>query len=332
MRGVFLSLTTLLLFISGCSSKNYFEPEKVESMLKYERDLNVPLSSVARDGATYKSGNIISNKRGLLKFRLPKGFRFVNDNGRVVIAADNSGNLTMYDNNGNEIWDKKFDVAVSGASYKRGLLALIFANNKIALYDTKRDKEIYKEELEPVFALDSRVANPIFVNDLIIFPTLDGRLLVMDMNRKLIVRDIALSNRELFNNVIYLKEVGGTVVAATAYKVISVSVQKINSKRVDVKDLIFDGEYIYIFTKSGKVIKCDKSLKSIKELNLPFAVFSAVSKSGGYLYAIEKSGYLIKIDSDLNGYSVYQLPQKIDKPIFVFGDKLFIDRGFLRLK
>ena len=48
-----------------------------------------------------------------------------------------------------------------------------------------------------------RISDPIFLNDLIVFPSLDGRLLVMDINQKRILRDIAISDKRIFNNEIH---------------------------------------------------------------------------------------------------------------------------------
>ncbi len=315
---------------TGCTSKSYYEPQKVSSTIKFDEVLKTSINDVARDGVTFSDGSVVTKVRGLLSYKIPKGYRFLYDSGRSIIVADEVGDLQII-SRGKTLFKKRFDTAVVGAAKRANLLALIFGNNKIVLYDISRDKVLYKEELEPTFALDSRVANPLFVNDLVIFPTLDGRLLVLDRNRRVVLRDIAISDKELFNNVIYLQEFHNDIVAATAYKVISITPHSIYTKRGDIKDILYTGAYIYIFEKNGKITKADTKLQTIKEKKFDKALFVAVTMKGN-IYVVEKGGYLIKLDPDLNLLGVYKLPSKIDEPVFAFKDRLFIGSGFIRLR
>ena len=324
-----VTLTALVLF-SGCSSKSYFSPKKVDSNLAYKLDLKTPLSDVSRDGSTYNDGRVVTKKRGLLGTVIPKGFRFVYDAGNAILVADASGEVKILQN-GKTIFSNKFDTALSSGAIKGNIGAFVFSNNKLMIYNISQNKVIHEEELEPTFALDSRVANPLFLNNLVVFPTLDGRLLFIDKDRKTVIRDVALSNKKIFNNVIFLQKRGNVIVAATAYKVISISQQAVNTKRVDVKDIVYDPNRIYIFSKSGNVIMSDLNLKTIKEKKFEFANFSAVS-SLKKIYAVEKGGYLVSMDKNLENVEVSKLPDSIDKPVFAFKNKLFIDRFFVNLK
>jgi outer membrane protein assembly factor BamB len=330
MIKLFATTLTALALFSGCSSKSYFSPKKVDSNLGYRLDLKTPLFDVSRDGATYDDGRVITKKRGMLKYAIPKGFRFVYDAKNAILIADASGEAKIL-SNGKVVFEHKFDTAIASGSIKGDIGAFVLSNNKLIIYNISQNKVIYEEELEPTFAHDSRVANPIFLNNKVVFPTLDGRLLIVDKDRKTILRDISLSDRELFNNVIFLQEKNNTIVAATAFKVIVLRQHSIKSKRADIKDIIFDSNYIYIFTKSGKVIKTDLNLKTIKEIKFDFANFSAIS-ANDKLYMVEKGGYLISMDKNLQNSQISKLPTDIEKSIFSFKNKLFLDRFFIELK
>ena len=288
------------------------------------------LRTVSRDGATYDNGISISKKRGLLKNKLEKDFRFVYDSGFEILASREDGTVRVL-REGETRFEHKFDFALASGAIRNNLLAVVLSNNTLVLYDMKAKKELYSEALEPTFANDTRLANPLFLNDLVIFPTLDGRLLIMDARKKVIVRDVAISDTELFNNVIFLEAKNNILVAATATKIIVINPQHIYTKRIDVKDVLYDKNILYIFTKTGKILLTDLRLDVKKELKFPFAMFSAVMGTDK-LYVVEKSGYLIEVDKNLDNYQVYALPSEINKPIFAFKNRLFFGQHFLKIK
>ncbi len=329
MKNIVLLLIAVLL-LGGCSSKSKYQPEKVTSTLKYDTSLHASLRDVSREGATYNNGMVISQKRGLLKFKIDKNFRFIYDSGRAILIADNTGAVKIVAK-GKTLFEHQFDFAISSAAFRGNIIAAVLSNNTLVLYDMKAKKQLYAEALEPTFANDARLANPLFLNDLIIFPTLDGRLLVMDGRKKVILRDVAISDKELFNNVIFLEERNDILVAATASKVIVINPRTIKTMRIDVKDIIYDKQAVYIFTKTGKVILTDLDLKVLKEKKFPFAMFSAVMRAKK-IYAVEKSGYVIEMDKNLENVKVHALQNEISKPVFAFRDRLFLGSEFIKLK
>ena len=329
IKNICLLLISLVLF-SACSAKSKYEPKAVLKTLKYSADMKSTLGTVSRDGATYDNGMSISTKRGLLKHKLEKDFRFVYDSGSEILASREDGTVRVL-RGGETRFEHKFDFALASGAIRGNLLAVVLSNNTLLLYDMRAKKELYREVLEPTFANDARLANPLFLNDLVIFPTLDGRLLIMDARKKVIVRDVAISDTELFNNVIFLEAKNNILVAATASKVIVINPQRIYTKRIDVKDVLYDKNILYIFTKTGKILLTDLRLDVKKELKFPFAMFSAVMGTDK-LYVVEKSGYLIEVDKNLDNYQVYALPSEINKPIFAFKNRLFFGQHFLKIK
>jgi hypothetical protein len=326
-----IAILALSFLVVGCSSKKYYEPQKVAGNIKYTKSLKTTLADVSRDGATYQNGQVIAKRSGLLNLVIPKGFRYINESESKVIITSGSGEVKVLDEASNVIFEKAFDRELVSGAIKGNLLAMVFGDNQIMLYDISNNHMIYKEALVRAVALDARLANPKFLNDLVVFPTLDGRLLIMDSRKKIVLRDVAISNKALFNNVLFLDVLDNTLIAATASKVISIDPKQINNLNIDVKDIIYKNHKVYVFTKSGKVLLCDENLKKLKEIQFPHALFSAVFENGK-LYIVEKKGYLIEIEPDLSSYRVLKMPDEIENSLFATGNKIYFDSHILDIK
>ncbi len=328
-------LTFLLaIFSVGCANKTIYEPKSTDGKIKYNKTIkNAVLKNVVREGAMLSDLKVVTKEEGVIELVLPKGFLFVNENDNSVIAADEEGNLKIFSKDGyKESFSKKFDAQVISASLKGSLLALVFSNNSIMLYDIKTDKVLYQEQLDKVIAVDARAANPIFLNDIIIYPTLDGRLLIMDSIRKTVLRDVAISDKELFNNVIFLKVYDNILVAATASKVIVITPENIYTYTEDIKDILYIGHDIYLFAKSGKVIHLDEKLQKVSEKDFEFANFIAVASMGDKLYAVEKNGYLIEMDRSLSNIKVKKLDDEVESASIFANGVLYIGDKEIKLR
>ncbi len=331
MNKIILIFVSVFLLVS-CASKKEFEPKKVDRKLAYSKTVNSKLFDVARDGATYQNGKVIT-KKGILDIKIPKNFRFVNFCENLLIVTSNKGDMQIISKDKKVLFKKEFSSSLMSATLDKNLLALVLANNTIMLYDIKEDRLIYKEPLAKVAALDARLANPIFINDLVIFATLDGRLLFMNSAKKVILRDVAISNKSLFNNVIFLKvdDKGQNLLAATSSKAVLINPKSIFNKSIDIRDIIYENSNVYIFTKSGRIVLLDEKLEILKELKFPYAIFSSVF-SNGKLYAVERTGYLIEIEKDLNSSRVSSLPEGIEGSVFCANKKIYVDTNIINIK
>ncbi len=327
-----LALLGLIVF-GGCAHKNRYEPQKVDAKVSAYQKVEKGLRHVVREGGVIKKNTIVSKKSGEITGILPKGFFFINESDGKVIVADNNGNLEILAKaNPKPLFHKKFAQPVMSATLQGNLLALILADNTIMLYDIKADREIYREAEEKVIAIDARAANPVFINDLIVFPTLDGRLLIMDSKTKTILRDVAISDKDLFNNVIFLKVHGNILVAATASKVIAITPKNIYTYNANIKDILYVGDDIYLFTKEGKVIHLNEKLQKVQESDFEFANFVAVAEMNGKLYGVEKNGYLIEMDRNLSNIKVKALKDVVEAPVLIAKDKLYIGDKEIKLQ
>ncbi len=333
MRLIYIFLV-FILFLGGCSSKKYYEPKIVAKKLNPNGSTITKIVDVTRSGATLADGRVITKKEGLINSgKLPKGFRFVNENQNYFLASNILGDLYIISKSDFSIFKKlKFDYQIISATLSSNNLAMVDANNDILLYDTLANKLVYKEKLHQSVAVDSRVANPLFVNDLLFYPTLDGRLLIMNIYQKRVLRDIAISDKAVFNNVIFIYGDSSNLIASTSSKLVSITPSNIKNYREGIKDILYSAGYIYLFTKDGRVVMLDSSLNKINELNIPYAIFVGTYDYNGYLYAAEKNGYLLKIKKDLSSYIVYELPSKIKEAVFFAKGKLFVGDKFIILK
>ncbi|MGP1581078.1 MAG: hypothetical protein ACTTH5_08705 [Wolinella sp.] len=325
LGGVFL-----VLLLNGCGSKRHFEPEEIKGKMHFDGKIRSSILSSHREGAMLKDGRFIT-REGIQAFTLPKGFSFLNDSERYYLATNEMGMLRLFpkDSHG-EVLELKFEAKPLSARVEGDLLALVLANNSLVLYQISTQKELFSERGDHAVALNTLIASPLFLSDLILFPTLDGKLVIMDRESRKIVRNIIVhsdSGDSHFNNVIFLDVLGNRLVAATPKRVISVSPESINTYEANIRDVLFLRERIYVFTTEGRVILTDLDLNVMRSLKFPFAHFSGVSH-GKQIYVLEKRGYLVALDVDLLGSSVYKLPSDIDTPIFSSGNRFYIDNRY----
>jgi hypothetical protein len=327
---IVFSLLVLLFVVSGCGTKRqYFEPEVLSGKISYDGSLPGSIVDSVRSGATLSNGQVI-NQKGLSNVKLPEGFTYLGeDNGRYV-AASKCGALKIVDANQKVLFSKECSVSVASAALKGNMLALVLGSNELVLMDIVNGQEMMHVKHDNVYVLDSRIASPYFLGDLVVFPTLDGKLFIVDEQTKKPIRDIVVSNDKFFGNIIYLQVLGDRLVAATKSKVVSISPKSINFLEKEVKDVIVLENRIFVFTKDGQVILTDADLKVLKERKFPFATFSGTIH-GAYIYMIEKGGYLIASDLELVSTNIYKLPDEIETHMFTTGDTFYYKDRFFKL-
>ncbi|MBN1838494.1 MAG: PQQ-binding-like beta-propeller repeat protein [Campylobacterales bacterium] len=327
---ILFSLFTLLLVVSGCGTKRqYFEPESLSGKLSYDGSLPASIVDANRDGATLENGQVVT-KQGLSSVVLPKSYVYLGENNGRYVASSQCGALVVLDANQKTLFKKECDVSVASAALNGNLLALVLGSNELVLIDINDGRELMHLSQDNVYALDSRIAAPYFLGDLIIFPTLDGKLIIVDAQTKKPIRDVVVSNEKFFGNIIYLQVLGDRLVAATKSKVVSISPKSIHFLETDVRDVIVLKNRIFVFTKDGKVILTDADLNVLKDRKFTFATFAGTIY-GNFIYMIEKGGYVIATDIDLISTNVYKLPDEIESNVFTTEDTLYYKNHFFKL-
>ena len=325
-----MAIVSAALLFSGCSSKKYFEPGQTYSAKGAATSYGDTIVDQSRDGATLKSGRYIG-KAGISKINLGEGYRFLSESSRYVLASNPMGVLKIIQkSNGATFRTVEMTVPIVAASIKNGVIAYILNDNTFGIYSIAKNKKIVENKSEITFAIDTRAASPMFIENLVVLPMLDGKLIVVDKNDPENATIIYLSSEAVFNNVIYLSRVGDTMVAATPKKLITIGTDGQNELRANISDVALLNGYIYLFTKEGEVIKLDRSLTEVTKKKFKFVHFSASTAVAGRVYGLDQQGSLIVMSSNLKKYKIYDIGE-VKTPVYIRGDKLYKDGKIIHL-
>lgn len=331
MKGVVSSLLLALLFV-GCGSKKYYEPKEITGSLSpsFSDSIEENIIDTRRMGATLEEGLVLS-KQGVLKTKIPEAYRVINIQEGIAYAADNTGKLFFQKEGANTKTELSFEKKVVAVSKQNSLLALVLANNKVVLFDEQEKKVVFKSSFEESIAVDSRIASPQFLNDLVLFPTLDGKIVIVNHEKKRIIRTIIVSSQKNFNNIIYFNMQDDVLVAATATK-LYVFGNIEHKKSFDIRDVARDGKDIYLLTKQGEVIVLNETLKELKKKKFAFAHFLGLIIRKESIFIAEREGYIIAIDKDFKAQRVYEVDFDDEAFIFEGSDRFYFEDTFIKVK
>ena len=326
----FITLTLVVLFFSGCSSKKYFEPEQTFSASHASTSYDGTIIDLSRDGATLKNGQYIS-KAGINTINLGEGYRFISESDTYVLAGNKEGILKVIDKKTKEaVRAVSLKVPVVSASIRNGVIAYVLNNNSFGIYQIENNTKVVESRSESTFAIDTRAASPIFIDDLIVMPMLDGKLVIVSIADSENAKVVYISNEKAFNNIIYLSRKGNTMIAATPKKLLTLGNAGQREYKENISEVAYDNGVVYLFTKEGKIIALDSELEKVGESKYKFAHYSAGTAKNGKVYALEQGGSLIVTDSALKKYKIYELGE-LEEPAYIAGTKLYKDGDIIEL-
>jgi len=317
---ILLSATAVVM--SGCSGKQYFEPAQTYSVSANSFDGTI--IDLSRDGATLDDGRYIG-KSGVSDINLGEGYRFLSENKNYVLASNSEGVLNIIDKNTKKsLRAVSLHVPVVSATIKNGIVAYILNNNTFGIYEVEDNRKVVESRSERTYAIDTRAASPIFIDNLAVMPMLDGKLIIVDIYNSDNAKVVYLSSHKVFNNVVYLSRRGNTMVAATPSKLITLGTTGKKEYSANISEVAMDSDTIYLFTKEGEVVKLNNALQSIASKKFKFAHFSAATVYGDKVYGLDQQGSLIVLSSDLKKFKIYDVGA-VDEPAFVTGNKIYKD-------
>lgn len=326
MKYFIISLSALFLF-TACSSKKYYEPENVSSNIELNKEsMSGSIESMNKIGATLDNKKIIT-KNGISSFELPEGFDFLNETEDGKIIATNYIDKILI---GNE--EKILKDVVVAASIKDNKLAVVYSNNTIELIDLNSMKTLFKEYLQISSANDTRITNPYFMGNLILFPTLNGKVIIVSSLTNESIKNISVDPDNEFNNIISLNviESSQTLIVASPNKIVSISPKEVLSKEFEVRDIIVNKEDIYLATIDGQVIKLTPDLNVVSSKKYKYAKIHALAFTDS-LYAVESQGFLINIDKDFKEDIVYKFGFDNEERMISIGNKIYFDSKYITL-
>jgi len=318
----------LLLFTSCSFDIDKYVPDVFKkpagiSTTAYTKKLKKYAINVTRDGVTFNDGSYITPE-GEGNVILPKGYYFVNSSGGRILASNNYGNIMVLKDNGEELAQTKLRAPlVSGATYSGGIVYLL-AGNYIGLYDPFRNKVTYERQLKGGYAVDNRLANPIVAQNFIAIPTLDGKLVLINRVKPDVPRAIPIGENKNYGNIIFLKALDNTMIAATPSRLISIAPNQKHEKEIKVADITIKDGYIYLLTRDGWVKKLDSNLNEVLSRKFDYADFATIAILPDKICAFAKSGSLVVMDKDMQKYRVYSL-KAAKNYSYASGNYLYVD-------
>lgn len=301
-----VAIALLLWSLSGCSSREIYEPKQVAGEWDKISPLDDEIVDLTFDGAVLANGQVLTAD-GVIDKRFPEGYRFIGESDGWVIAGKSDGELLLTDKAG-EREDIVFELrkTVAAASVQSDTLAVLFANNDKKIYSLSSKEPLFEEQGLPPVAVDNRIVNPYFLNELVLFLTLDGKIVIVDSNSGKTLRSIIVSSEEHFDNIIYFQVIGNSMLAATGSRILALADKEIREPYA-LRDMVYNDKGVWISTKEGEVIALTPSLQVKAKEKFQFAHFLGMIVTDEKVYLLEKEGYLIVLDSDLSHHEVYEI-------------------------
>jgi outer membrane protein assembly factor BamB len=323
-------LTLFTLIFSGCSTKEVYEPKLVKGDWKKYGDADQSIIQTSQDGALLEDRRVFIDAN-VSKIKIDKDKEFLSFSDGWVISASLDGNLNLvYKADTSMVHTFNLEKSVATASVKNDVLAVLFADNEMALYSIAKKKTLLKEQGNAPIIINSKIVKPYFMNDLVLFLTLDGKVVIVNTTQNKKLRSIIVSSEDNFNNIIYFDIVENRFIAVTGTKILSFGKKEIRAE-YEVRDVITDNGTIFIDTKQGEIISLNSELGVNAKIKFPFAHFIGLIASQDKIYALEKEGYIIELSKDLLEYDVYEVDVE-DGYIYVNDKTFYIADEFISVE
>jgi len=329
---VYMMLVVSMLFISGCSDKEVFKPtQSIVGDWPYQHDLNSSIVSSSSNGAILQNGQILYQNKIINTDINYHNQRLLHVQKKWIILSTVNGKLTLIrrsDLSKKIVFHLKKTIAA--VTVHKSLIAVLFASDNIALYSLKDKQIVFQSPGNAPVAVDQRIVNPYFLNNLVIFPTLDGSLTIVNSTTKRIVKSIIVSSKQYFNNVIDFEVAGNNLISASGYKVLSVE-QGTKRASFDVRDIKYFKGTIYVATKSGDVYALTKSLQIKSKISFPFAHFLGMIVTKKRVYLLLRQGYLISLNKDFKSYKIYDADIDKDGLVYVGRNAFYVNGQYFAI-
>lgn len=331
-------LFIVIIFFVGCSEKQYFKPAVVDGKYKIDDSLPSPIVQSNKNGAVLKDGTLLTDN-GIYNIGLKSDYLFLNQVGGYILVANyTNNNLYFLNTDGNILKTFKFDYMPISASFRDHYLAVVLSNNSSIIWDTDTNEQLFVDKSSAVYAINSKNASPLFLDSSVIFPTLDGKIIIVSLDNYRITKTITLSLGSYFGNIIYLTTFGVSnnkqmpnLIIATNKKLVSLYNGTEYTYQADINDIVYKDNDIYIITLEGEVIELSLDAIPLHKRKFPFANLNSIVV-GDSIYTLESQGYLIKINKKDFSDSVYKIGIGEYKQNFYVGDTIYYDDNIIKVK
>ncbi|MCE3046767.1 hypothetical protein [Helicobacter kayseriensis] len=312
----------------GCASKEYFKPLEVAGKKKMSGDLPSKMIDTSKYGATLKDKKVLTQEG--LDFTLKKDEEFLTQTQGFYLVTKHCNTLLIYANDKSLKSSLEIPSCPVSATIKGNQVALIGNDNTAYVYDFLTQKELFIKKSNAALAVNSLLQAPIFFENYIFFPTLDGSVVVVNGKTFEVEKSMIVDSAPFFNNVIFLHVDKNLVLASTAKRILSVYGGNTFMLEEEVRDIQVQNNKIYISTLDGQIKELDFTLKTLRSLKFQFASIPVLSFSGNKIYAIEDgSGFLIEIDLSSFTPEIYKLSISRGKNVFLQKNRIYYEDQYL---
>lgn len=316
-------ISVIAIFFSACSSKKVYEPSNVKDDWQKSQSSGFSVKNIAHGAALLEDSKLLVEGK-VLDIAIEEGGRLIGYSDGWIISSDIDGNMTLqHTHQSGKVEKLSLKRTVASASIKDDTLAVLFSNNEMALYSISNKTILLKEQGNAPVVINAKVVPPLFKDDLVIFSTLDGKVVIINGKMKKKLRSVIVSSEEHFNNIIYLSIVDNKIIAATGHKILSLAQKEIRLP-FDIRAVLADGKEIFVATKQGEIVSLTPDLQQNAKLKFPFAHFLGMIASNDKIYVLEKEGYLLEISKDLSEYAVYEVDLS-QGYLFIHDKTFFVD-------
>jgi hypothetical protein len=326
LKKILLASSITVAIFSGCSSKQYYNPEQTFNLSTHS--MGDKIIHYSRDGATLASGDVLT-KNERVHLKLSKGFYFINNSNNAAITANANGDCKIVTAKG-AVAEIKFPKALVAGTLINKYLVYVLQNNSFGVYDFEKKSIIYTNKAEKSFVIDTRIANPLQVDSLVVIPTLDGKLTILDLKTLKISKEMYVSTESTLNNIIFLGRLGNTLIASTPNKVLSISNKGKKEFDTAISEVVIDKDELFVFAKDGRILRLNESLSIESEKKFKFSHFSLATVYNDKVYALEKQGYLIVSNKSFSKHRVYKV-EEVEGFAFISDGKIYYDNQVIEL-
>jgi hypothetical protein len=162
------------------------------------------------------------------------------------------------------------------------------------------------------------------MGNLILFPTLNGKVIIVSKVSNEAVKNISVDPDGKFNNIIFLDVIQSlqTLIVATPNKIVSISPKEILAKDYELRDILVNKEDVFIATIDGQIIKLSPYLEEVSKSKFKYSKIHSLAYTNS-LYAIESQGYIINISDDFTSKKVYDFDFDNEERLIVLGNKVY---------
>ena len=324
MKKYLIFLPLFILLFSACSSKEVFKPKLVGDDWHNYESLEDDIVDTSLNIAKLDDNKVITKDGLIHNLKVQEDQRVVSASDGWIITSSIDGNLTLSAEVDPTLQEKfALKKTIASASVHGDILAVLFADNEIALYSIPTKEILFKEQGGKSLAVDARIVQPYFMEGLVLFATLDGKVIIVNEAKRKRLRTVIVSSEDNFNNIIYMDIIDNKIVAATPYKLLAISKKEIRAK-YEIRSVLYDGKDLFIATKQGEIISLTPELQLNAKLKFPFAHFLGMVSKGDYLYILEKEGYMIVLNKNMKDYTIHEVDIG-DGFVLVTPDAFYVD-------